>query len=242
MVSRRGFGTAPNSTDHPDAFKFKLQESGKSSSNFITKAFFAPSATAPSAPKVSADCTAKVPPRLLSDQMINIFFQEWAPLFPVLHRPTFLKLYADYAADPETLTDCHSLTQLHLVLGIAAISCEVSSFQMRKMFVSSRCISQSNALHIANFESQWRPALEAIISQATLATLQCLVLAQIFCITKGDHINLLYYNGVAVKLSQRLGLHQSQKRFSLGALTRETRKKVFWSLYTLDWYVAPGST
>jgi len=103
-------------------------------------------------------------------------------------------------------------------------------------------VSQSNALHITNSESQWRPALEAVISKATLATLQCLVLAQIFCITKGDHSNLLYYNGVAVKLSQRLGLHQSQKRFSLGALTRETRKKVFWSLYTLDWYVAPPST
>ncbi|MCJ1250821.1 hypothetical protein MMC30_008049 [Trapelia coarctata] len=203
-----------------DAFKSKLQESGKSNSNFNTKAFFTPSATTPSSPKVSGNFTAKVPPRLLSDQMINVFFQEWAPLFPVLHRPTFLKLYADYAADPEALTDCHSLAQLHLVFGIAAISCE------------------SNALHIANFESQWRPALEAVISQATLATLQCLVLAQIFCITKGDHSNLLYYNGVAVKLSQRLGLHQSQKRFSLGALTRETRKKVFWSLYTLDCFSA----
>ena len=45
------------------------------------------------------------------------------------------------------------------------------------------------------------------------------------------------YTGAAVTLAFRLGLHQSQKRFSLGALTRETRKKVFWSLYTLDWYV-----
>src|SRR5690606_32538908 len=39
-------------------------------------------------------------------------------------------------------------------------------------------------------------------------------------------------------LSHRLGLHQSQKRFSFGALTIETRKKVFWTLYTVDWYVS----
>ena len=128
-MSRCGFGTAPNPTDHLDAFKSKLQESGKSDSNFNTKAFFTASAT-PSLPKVSGNFTAKVPPRLLSDQMINVFFQEWAPLFPVLHRPTFLKLYADYVADPEALTDRHSLAQLHLVFGIAAISCQVSRFQV----------------------------------------------------------------------------------------------------------------
>jgi hypothetical protein len=69
-----------------------------------------------------------------------------------------------------------------------------------------------------------------------VATLQCLVLAQIFCLLKADYSRLLKYKGLAVGLSQRLGLHQSQKRFALGALTSETRKKVFWTLYTVDWY------
>ena len=68
-----------------------------------------------------------------------------------------------------------------------------------------------------------------------LATLQCLVLAQIFCLLKVDYSRALKYKGLAVGLSQRLGLNQSQKRFTLGALTSETRKKVFWSLYTVDW-------
>jgi hypothetical protein len=67
-----------------------------------------------------------------------------------------------------------------------------------------------------------------------VATLQCLVLAQIYCLLKADYARLLKYKGLAVGLSQRLGLHQSQKRFALGALTSETRKKVFWSLYTVD--------
>ena len=68
-----------------------------------------------------------------------------------------------------------------------------------------------------------------------IATLQCLVLAQIFCLLKADDSRLLQYKGLAIGLSQRLGLHQSQKRFDYGALTIETRKKVFWSLYTVDW-------
>ena len=62
---------------------------------------------------------------MVSDQMINIFFQEWAPLFPVLHRPTVLKVYADYVDEPEGVKDNHSLAQLNLIFGIAALSAEV---------------------------------------------------------------------------------------------------------------------
>lgn len=82
---------------------------------------------------------------------------------------------------------------------------------------------------------QWQAALDAVLVENTLPTLQCLILAQIYCIAKADYSKLLHYKGMAISLSHRLGLHQSQKRFSLGALTSETRKKVFWTLYTLDW-------
>ena len=92
-----------------------------------------------------------------------------------------------------------------------------------------------NKQNTQEFELQWQAALDAVLAENTLPTLQCLVLAQIYCIAKADYNKLLYYKGMAISLSHRLGLHQSQKRFSLGALTSETRKKVFWTLYTLDW-------
>jgi hypothetical protein len=57
--------------------------------------------------------------------MINIFFQEWAPLFPILHRPTFLSLYEQYVASPDTMSDKKSIAQLNLVFGIAALSSDV---------------------------------------------------------------------------------------------------------------------
>lgn len=59
--------------------------------------------------------------------MINIFFQEWAPLFPVLHRPTFLGLYEMYVSNPKELTDKKSIAQLNLCFGIAALSSDVSN-------------------------------------------------------------------------------------------------------------------
>lgn len=88
---------------------------------------------------------------------------------------------------------------------------------------------------VDHFESQWQASLDSILSETKLETLQCLVLAQIYCIQRADYNKLLHYKGIAVSLSHRLGLHQSQKPFSLGPLTSETRKKSFWTLYTLDW-------
>lgn len=69
---------------------------------------------------------SKAPPRLFSDQMVNLYFQEWAPLFPVLNRQEFLVLYEKYMSDPESIQDGHSLALLNLVLGIAALSSPVS--------------------------------------------------------------------------------------------------------------------
>lgn len=79
----------------------------------------------PSTKRLSTHIASKVPSRMVSDQMINIFFQEWAPLFPVLHRPTVLKAYVDYLDESEGVKDKHTLAQLNLIFGIAALSAEV---------------------------------------------------------------------------------------------------------------------
>lgn len=202
-----------------DAFKRKIQESGKSCSSFNAEAFLniqdhSTDTTAP------ADISS-VPPRMFSDRCVNIFFQEWAPLFPTIHRPSFLRLYEEYVTNPEEVKDDSKLAQLHLVFGIAALSSQLPDKH-----------------HISTCERQWQKSLDAILMNNSLATLQLLVLATLYCISKGDYKRLQHYKGIAVGLSHRLGLHQSQKRFSFGALTTETRKKIFWSLYTVDCFSA----
>ncbi|KAI1462510.1 fungal-specific transcription factor domain-containing protein [Annulohypoxylon moriforme] len=203
-----------------EGFKRKLQENGKPCSDFNPEAFLHIQGCYPLIAK-SQSQSVKVPPRLFSDRCVNIYFQEWAPLFPVLHKPTFLRLYEEFVADSEKVKNNHKLAQLYLVFSIAALSSDLPDMEQ-----------------IAACEVQWQRALEAVMMDNTMNTLQCLVLALMYCTIRADYKRLQHYKGVAVGLSHRLGLHQSQKRFSFGALTIETRKKVFWTLYTLDCFSA----
>lgn len=119
------------------------------------------------------------------------------------------------------MVDNQKLAMLHLVFCIAGFSSDLPDKD-----------------EIAMCENQWRRSLSMILLDSTLSTLQCLVLACLYCSQTGDYQALQTYKAIAVGLAQRLGLHHSQKRFSYGALTTETRKKVFWTLYTVDAFTA----
>lgn len=193
-----------------------MQDSGKPCSDFTPDAFLHIQGCTPLVAKMSEQ-PSRVPPRLFSDRCVNVFFQEWAPLFPVLHKPTFLRIYEEFVNDPERVKCNYKLAQLYLVFSLAGLSSEAPDIQQ-----------------VAACEYQWTKALESLMLENTMNTLQCLVLALLYCTVRADYRRLQHYKCVAVGLSHRLGLHQSQKRFSFGALTLETRKKVFWTLYALD--------
>ncbi|KAI2412513.1 DNA-binding transcription factor cat8 [Ophidiomyces ophidiicola] len=97
-----------------------------------------------------------MPPRLVCDQLLNIFFQEWAPLYPVIHRPTVLKAYTRCATatDPLEHVDPHLLAQLNLIFGIAAISSTQARLPQDPVY----------------FERNWTPQLEALVDDISLST------------------------------------------------------------------------
>lgn len=175
----------------------------------------------------------------MSDQLINIFFQEWAPLYPVVHRPTILKAYEQYLNNTETLkNDVHAMAQLNLIFAIAALSSNVGA----KVFTSAQDDMLTGLQSRTNqdpafFEENWTSPLDLFSSETTVAALQCFILAQVYCMTKGDYRSLLRYRALAVDICHQLGLYQSQQNAAFNSLEGETRKKVFWCQYMLDRYV-----
>ncbi len=102
-------------------FKAKVDDAAKTTPVFSAETLL--EASAPTAHKSSDGSIA--PPRLVSDQLVNVFFQEWAPLFPALHRPTFLRSYTEFVIKPDTIEDNHTIAQLNLVFELAALTSEV---------------------------------------------------------------------------------------------------------------------
>jgi hypothetical protein len=76
--------------------------------------------------------------------------------------------------------------------------------------------------------------VESLSGETSISSMQCLVLAQMYCLVKGDYQSLSRYRGLAIGMAQVLGLYQSQTRFALDPLATETRKKVFWCQFILD--------
>ncbi|KAE8353643.1 fungal-specific transcription factor domain-containing protein [Aspergillus coremiiformis] len=204
---------------YSNVFTNRLMDQGRLPPHVSTKALTALPAVISAS---RTDQVVKTAPRLVSDQLINIFFQEWAPLYPVVHRPTILKAYEQYLSNTETLQDSKlGMAQLNLIFGIAALA-------------STTRTNQDPAF----FEDNWSPVLESISGDVSIPTLQCYVLAQIYCMTKGDYAGLLRYRASAISFCHQLRLHQSQKRFSSNPLIAETRKKVFWCQYVVDRFTA----
>jgi hypothetical protein len=72
----------------------------------------------------SGDIQAKelVPGRMTTDRLVNIFLQEFGPLFPILHSPTILGLYEEYVGNAGRMKDAKGLAQLNLVFAISGLS------------------------------------------------------------------------------------------------------------------------
>lgn len=100
----------------------KVVERGTPSSSIPTKSLtsFTPKTFQ------SPNQTPALPPRMVSDQLISIYFQEWAPLYPVVHRPAVLTAYDTYVTKSKSLqSEPHLIAQLNLIFSIAALSSKV---------------------------------------------------------------------------------------------------------------------
>ncbi|KAK6332899.1 hypothetical protein TWF696_002918 [Orbilia brochopaga] len=209
-----------------DIFKSRMRETSPCDIEFSGNTFFTRKEKIVKIfPNRSAAHAVKPPPRMISDLLVTAFFQEYHPLFPILHRPKFLSIYENLISceqdSPEYPREYHEIAQLFLVFSIA----------------SSQSETRNTAEH-ESFTRQWQYALEAIMLEPSLESLQCLVLAQLYCMSIGDDSRLNQYKSLAVGTALRLGLNQDQKQFGISALQLEMRKRAFWCVYLLDAFSA----
>ena len=106
----------------------RLGDAGHSTEKFEVDGFFKGQKVVISKDIDIPKGSIRAPPTLLSDQLVQAYFQEYHLLFPVLHRLSFLGLYQklvnDDGAAASTLRD-HEVAQLFLVFATAHQHLEV---------------------------------------------------------------------------------------------------------------------
>ena len=86
------------------------------------------------------------------------------------------------------------------------------------------------------FDYSWQLLLESILLDTSLETVQCLILAQLYCFLVSDDERLAQYNSICVGAALRLGLYKTQKSTTSDTLDGEMKRKLFWCVYCLDRY------
>lgn len=176
-----------------------------------------------------------LPPRGTADDLLGSYWEFSHPVFPILHRPTFIEQYqklwvpgisatrAEDDAAGSTKTIFH--IQLSLVFAVAS--------QFTTLVDPSARTSYGNEFYqrsrkLVNFE---------ILDGVQLATVQCLLL----------HAVYLYYEqpteytdrcwnvvGFAIRAAQGLGLHLNGATSRLVQREREMRRRIWHCAIMLD--------
>jgi hypothetical protein len=180
-----------------------------------------------------------LPPRETADNLLNCYWEYSHPVFPVLHRPTFMaryaKLWVPSAVAGEADDDEGAIAQtiFHVTLNVVfAIGCQFTAVvgPAARSRYGNEFYQRSRKL--ANFE---------ILDAVQLAIIQYFLLTAVY----------LYYEqpaeyadrcwnvvGLAVRASQALGLHLDQKTAQISSqLAREMNRRVWHCAIMLDRFV-----
>lgn len=170
------------------------------------------------------------PERDLADKMIEAYFSRCHFLMPVLDKPSFLKQY-------NTIMDNNKDQALvrreagFLSVLFAVFACAAHLVQDSRLTIGER--RDDGGMGMVYYE---RALILQYISHANtqIAHVQCFILLSSFLCSINCLPQAWILIGQAVRVGQDLGLHRSPRRLLITPIEKETRRKVWWGVYTLD--------
>lgn len=168
--------------------------------------------------QISSFNSLDVGSRLVTDQLVTTYFQEWHTMYSILDQYSFLEDYQRYVNDQYEDNDSDTFAAtLVLVLTMASIS-KPTVFETKRL------------------EKEWKRILTSkLASRASLKTCQCLALALLYSLHVHNEDDIWYYRGLLISTVQRLGLEKCQSKFTdISYYEQELRRRVYWYSYLLD--------
>ncbi|KFZ08143.1 hypothetical protein V502_09513 [Pseudogymnoascus sp. VKM F-4520 (FW-2644)] len=182
------------------------------------------------------DFLQELPPYETALKCCEAWFEFWRYIFPILHRPTFMRnlelMYFKQQTEPDVDIPAEIFGILYMVLALGSRQIQLTSGSGDDgPHVRS---SGDDTIYFEKAMSYY----DAVIKLGTLRTVQFLELQALWYVFTGKRSLALQTTGSIVKLSLELGLHRYSRRFDFNPVTTEIRKRIFWVCYILDSFLS----
>ncbi|KAI8416393.1 hypothetical protein FOFC_02702 [Fusarium oxysporum] len=154
----------------------------------------------------------------------EIYFQEWAPLFPALTETEFDKALDGFFDNTDPSSRNLHVTQIYLVVDIVGISSKGHGLEQ-----------------LPTCTPRWQAILDAAELEPSIQTLQCFTLSLLCCIKHRDYKRLCLYMERAIGLYKNLFLHEDDKDEKHPGVAVENHKGIVWTLFILDCFSAAAN-
>lgn len=184
----------------------------------------------PALPDYSSFCFI-MPPKAEAKRLLDFYFSYVMPTYRFLHQPTVEQWFDEFYESFDVLEPKEGARERNaiIILLLAQAKKYPSAYKQQDNYVDNSAVYFHAAEQQLAMETG-RPRLSSV--QARLC--QCFYL---LCCSRINHCRSLF--GSIAHLIQALGLHRWQKHVhTVDYIEQETRKRVFWSAYSLDKYLS----
>ncbi len=182
------------------------------------------------------DFLGDLPPHDVAVGLADEWFEAWRYIFPILHRPTFMRnlelMYFKKQTVPDRDIPAEIFAIFYLVLALGSRQVQVTG-----KGVSGRPDIRSSGSDVIYFEKAMSYYGE-VVQLGTVRTIQFQELLTLWYVSTGKRSLASQTIASVARLSLELGLHHHSKRFNFNPLTTEIRKRTFWVCYILDSYLS----
>lgn len=182
------------------------------------------------------------------DSLINLFFDRWSPLIPVLSKEDFLNDYTKFKKDITSLQKLSVSSQtINNLLNIKYIACLLVVICQMGMLINFKEFGNTLPFKFSKLVSYYHRILYVLprnpffaVTTTSIRTLQLLSLLLYYFLNTGDIIQLYELRGKVVTMSQQLRLHRCPSAVLTGSgqkmtkLEQSNRRRLFWCIYYLD--------
>ncbi|EEU48925.1 uncharacterized protein NECHADRAFT_75561 [Fusarium vanettenii 77-13-4] len=190
-----------------------------------------PSAAIPEAIREKDPFAAVYPPRRTADDFVRCFWEFVHPVFPVLHKTSFMSRYNLLWSADENETSNDTISEMEEVIFsstlniVFAIGCRFSESVPAASRASLAQTFYQRSRSIYRFE---------ILDSMSLSAVQMLLLTGVYLQSTQQATRCWNAVGLAIRAAQSLGLHVESPNQSQSQLSREMRRRVWHTCLVLD--------